>query len=105
MKSIVIAILTSLLLFAASAGTSMYLNQPVPSDEPDVAVEADMSPEQSLLPEVSETANQMPVGIRPDQGLTIEAVLQMSGAARHRKEKLDAYEQQLKGQSSCCSKT
>jgi chromosome segregation ATPase len=97
MKNIIIAILTSLLLFMASAGASIYLNQPAPeSTDQDLATPPAEEDRLLLEPPVKEMANQMPVALRPDQALTIEAVQQMSESAEKRQKKLDEFEMQLK---------
>ncbi len=104
MKNIVIAIFTSLLLFAASAGTSIYLNQPVEDLE---AAEAEAMkkidvPSDDPFPEppIKEKAAQMPVAGRPDQGITIEAVRSMADANTQRQQQLDDREKQLQKEES-----
>lgn len=97
MKNIIIAILTSIVLFAASAGTSMYLNQPVEEVDPvEEMKKLDLPPDEPFpeLP-VKKMVPQMPVASRPDQALTIEAVRQMTESAEKRHKQLDDRELQL----------
>lgn len=98
MKNIIIAILTSIVLFAASAGTSMYLNQPVEDVNPEEEMKKLDLPPDEPFPElpVEEMVSQMPVAGRPDQQLTIEAVRQMTNSAEKRHKQLDEREKQLK---------
>ena len=98
MKNIVIAIMTSLLLFGLSAGTSFYINRPLeiePVEEEPTVELAD--PDQPFSePPIKQKEPQLPVALRPNQSLTIDAVRQMAEAAEKRQQQLDEYENQLK---------
>ena len=98
MKNIIIAILTCIVLFGASAGTSMYLNQPTEEVDPEEEMKKLDVPTDDPFPEppIKEMVAQMPVAVRPDQALTIEAVRQMSESAEKRHKQLDEREKQLK---------
>lgn len=98
MKTIIAAVLTCIVLFAGSYGASVYFSQPVP--EEDVASEATTSEESpeptAMLPEDStaeKTSLPMQVSNRPDQSVSLEAVLQMSDSVRKMEEKLIMREQ------------
>ena len=100
MKNIAIAIFTSLLLFGLSAGTSYYINQPLEIEpvgedaEPEVEV---ADPDQPFSePPIKTKEPQLPVALRPDHALTIDAVRQMAEAAEKRQQQLDEYAKQLK---------
>ena len=98
MKNIMIAIVTSLLLFGLSAGTSFYINRPLeietPEEEgPDVEL-ADAEMDFSEPP-VKKMEPQLPVGIRPNQNMTIDAVRQMTEEAEKRQQQLEDYARQL----------
>ena len=94
MKSIIAAIITCLLLFGVSAGASVYLSQAEPETE-DASTEEPLDEDSDEI-DVKEMATQMPIAARPNQALTIEAVLQMSESAKRRQQRLDELETQLK---------
>ena len=100
MKNIMIAIVTSLLLFGLSAGTSFYINRPLEIDTADenesTAVDVADGDVNFDEPPIKKMEPQLPVAIRPDQSLTIDAVRQMTEAAEKRQMQLEEYEQQLK---------
>ncbi|MEM9411779.1 MAG: hypothetical protein AAGA30_11740 [Planctomycetota bacterium] len=96
MKNILIAIVTSFVLFCLSAGTSYYLNQPLEIETPDEEVIDDEQPTETVPDlEIEEMTNQMPVGKRPDQNLTIEAVRQMTEEADRRQKQLDVVQKEI----------
>lgn len=98
MRNILIAIVTSLLLFGLSAGTSFYINRPLEIEGADKepAVEIANPDEPFSEPPIEKMEPQLPVALRPDQALTIDAVKQMAEAAAKRQQQLDEYEKQLK---------
>jgi DNA repair exonuclease SbcCD ATPase subunit len=90
MKTILAAGIAGIILFAASASVSWYLmNQNGLPEETEVAQEVD-----SLEPGVPEIgpsdqkSDQMPVAIRPDIPLTVEAVLELSESIRKKEREL-----------------
>ena len=94
MKTIIAAMLTCVVIFGLSAGATQFLMQ-----QPDV--EVDPLDETALADgdtsELSETSNEpqgdsVPVAFRPDNNISVEAVLQMSDSIKRMEQELAARE-------------
>lgn len=93
MKTIISAATVGVILFAMSAATSWYLinqNQPAPTAD----AELDSEPEVGvpLIGQSNEKQEQLPVGIRPNMPLTVEAVLELSESIRQKEQDMIARE-------------
>lgn len=93
MKSIIAAVLTCTVLFGVSLATTKLLYAPAvpePSEEtvpPPDPVSQDQTPEADSEP--------MPVALRPDHAVSVEAVLQMSDSIKKMEQSLIGREQRL----------
>ena len=97
MKLIVTAML-GIFLFIASAGVSwMYIFPPAP--EADVEEVADASDQKDAFPpavEESQKQDAMPVAMRPDVPITVEAVVELAQSVMEQKKEVTEAQQQLK---------
>ena len=94
MKTIIVAMFTCLLLFGVSLGISRYMLPASAGPETAVA-------DASVLNEAENTSGQpritaMPVSLRPDNGISVEAVLQMSDSIKKMEQQLIKREQDLR---------
>lgn len=98
MKTIIAAMLTCVVIFGLSAGATQFLMQ-----QPDV--EVDPLDETALADgdtaEPSETSTEpqgdsVPVAFRPDNNISVEAVLQMSDSIKRMEQELAAREKRVK---------
>lgn len=93
MKSIITAIITCLILFGISVGTTKFFLAP-PAEETADSAEAML--DESATPEEENTeVRAMPVSLRPDNSVSIEAVIQMSDSINKMEQELVAREERL----------
>lgn len=94
MKTMLLAGIVGVILFAASASVSWFLlnqNEPpkvVSEETPDVETEAGVPP----IGRGFEKPEQLPVAMRPDARLSVEAVLELSESIRRKEQDLIARE-------------
>jgi hypothetical protein len=97
MKTILKAGIVGVILFAISASASWYLtNQNVEPEEEEIA-ELDLEEDAGVPPIGGEIEKEekMPVAIRPDVPLTVEAVLKLSESIRKKERELIEREKQI----------
>ncbi|NNE01512.1 MAG: hypothetical protein HKN47_29725 [Pirellulaceae bacterium] len=99
MKSILAAIVTCLILFGVSAGTTKFFYQPT-ADEDAVGETRDGAPSISTAAASQQSADHrptaVPVAFRPDQAVSVEAVLQMSDSIKKMEQQLIDREQRVR---------
>lgn len=95
MKAIISAMITCAVIFGLSAGATQYLIKQPPADtelpEESSDAVADVAQESATT-----TAEAMPVSFRPDNNVSIEAVLQMSDSIKRMEQELAEREQKVK---------
>ncbi|QEG23367.1 hypothetical protein [Mariniblastus fucicola] len=99
MKSVVAAVITCMILFGVSFAASKYYMD-MEASEPDEAVvakEETVDQSSTLPPHESEIGkvDQMPVAHRPENSMSLEAVLQMSDSVKQMEENLRLREMRL----------
>lgn len=99
MKSIIAAVITCSVLFGASYWASSYFAQMTPDEDTEkVEPMPDSADQKSSLPPNGDTINQVPamqVSHRPEESVSLEAVLQMSDSIKKMEEKLIIREERL----------
>ena len=101
MRTLLIAAIVGVFLFAGSAAVSWYLmNQQqqlaeVTDDEKELD---ELDPANEIPPVVEKVKKEeeMPVGLRPDLPITVESVMEMSRSIRKKEQELIARENQIK---------
>ena len=93
MKSVITAFLTCVILFGISMGTTKYLYQPETETEDSESQTA--SEPVSDGEESGKSVTAMPVAFRPDNAVSVEAVLQMSDSIKKMEQQLIQREQRL----------
>lgn len=95
MKAIISAMITCAVIFGLSAGATQYLiKQPLAETElTDEASDAVLDDSQESAPQ---TLDSMPVSFRPENNVSIEAVLQMSDSIKRMEQDLAEREQKVK---------
>lgn len=93
MKSIIAAVITCLFLFGASLGATKFLFQSADAETETAGPDAETATETSNTPEPKVSA--MPVSFRPDNAVSVEAVLQMSDSIKKMEQNLIQREQRL----------
>lgn len=95
MKTILTAGIVGVVLFAISASASWYLMNQKEEPKPEVVVEEHGPEEDAGVPPIGkgvEKKEQLPVAVRPDLPLTVDAVLQLSESIRRKELELQARE-------------
>lgn len=95
MKAVISAMITCAIIFGLSAGATKYL---MDQESADTEAVAEDSPAEEGSSEDSETqpSPQMPVALRPDAAVSIEAVLQMSDSIKRMEQELAEREEKVK---------
>ncbi len=93
MKSIITAVLTCSVLFGISLMTTRLLYERAPQEAAKDSETTSDSPEQNV--EQTSPKKAMPVSFRPDNAVSIEAVLQMSDSIKKMEQQLIEREQRL----------
>lgn len=97
MKTIIAAIVTCVVIFGLSAGTTHYLmNDPEANQDPitDTSAETNTTNNPNAPPETA--GGRVPVAFRPESGVSIEAVMQMSDSIKRMEQELVERERKLK---------
>ena len=95
MKAIISAMITCAVIFGLSAGATQYLIKQPETVSEAIEVKSDAITNDSQ-PSVTEPAEPMPVSFRPDNNVSIEAVLQMSDSIKRMEQDLALREQNVK---------
>ncbi len=101
MKTLLIAAIAGVFLFAGSATVSWYLmnqQEQIAAEKQDSEGAMDeLDPASKLPPVVAavEKTDQMPVGLRPNAPITVESVMELSRSIRKTEQQLVAREQKL----------
>ena len=95
MKSIITAVLTCSILFGISLTTTKLLYERAPQEASNDSQTASKSAEQDAEQTSPQKATAMPVSFRPDNAVSIEAVLQMSDSIKKMEQQLIEREQRL----------
>ncbi len=92
MKSLIGALLVGAVLFAASAGASWYLTKPDETETDDLALAEETDPTSAFPSPIDEKKKKemMPVAMRPETPVTVEAVTKLAQSIMKKEEKLFA---------------
>ena len=100
MKTLLLAAIAGVFLFSGSAAVSWYLmnQQQMAETEQGPETPAEVEPGAENVPPVTtvEKTEEMPVGLRPDAPITLEAVIQLSKSVRLKEQQLKAEEERLR---------
>ena len=90
MKSLIGALLVGAVLFAASAGVSWYLTKPAETETEELAVLEETDPTSAFPNAIDdkEKTELMPVAMRPEAPVTVEAVTKLAQSIMQKEEKL-----------------
>jgi flagellar motility protein MotE (MotC chaperone) len=94
MKSIISAVITCVILFGVSVMTTTYLHQPDSAAKAEIT-ETGSDPADDPPDSSAGAASAMPVSLRPEQAVSVEAVLQMSDSIKQMEQQLMQREQEV----------
>ncbi len=94
MKSIISAVVTCVILFGVSVMTTKYLHQPDSEANAEITETSGGSADDRHEGSV-DVVTAMPVSLRPDQAVSVEAVLQMSDSIKKMEQQLMQREQEV----------
>lgn len=97
MKTIIAAIVTCVVIFGLSAGTTHYLmNDPDANQDPVADTGAETNTANRPDAQAGGSNERVPVAFRPESGVSIEAVMQMSDSIKRMEQELVERERKLK---------